>query len=163
MAALSKVDPGKAFNIALIIVGSVAGLVALLFLFGKIKAFITGAFDAGKDVIDAGAANPAKQSYTQAQYKGWADQLYDTLDGIGSANIDTVLSILGKMNTYEDLMALNRAYGTRDVGNFTWDSTSRDLGQSLRWAFTSGWLSSSASDMDKINALLASKNINYTF
>lgn len=157
MALASKIDPGKAVNLALIIVGSIAGLAAVFFIYGKLKGAWTAALDKGKDLIDAGAVNPAKLSYTTAQYQGWANQLYDALDGIGSADVDLVISLFKRMNTYEDVMALQRAYGIRSVGNFSWDSRDRDLGQSLRWGLKS------ASNVEKVNAILASKNINFSF
>lgn len=58
-------------------------------------------------------------SYTEQQYLIYANSLYDAFVGVGT-NLERVASVMSKMKSDADVLALIKAYGTRDGGTYWW-------------------------------------------
>lgn len=88
----------------------------------------------------------SSMSYPNAQYKIFADRLYIAMKGFGTDE-QKIYDVFNRMKTYSDVQALVVAFGVRD-------------GETL-----SEWLNGdlSASEMAHLNAILASKSINFKF
>lgn len=99
----------------------------------------------------------AQLSYPNSQYISWASTLLQSLDtflGFGIfADTDTIFNIIGKMKNAEDCKQLSAAFGTHRQ---QWHLTEANLAEWLNYAL-------SLSDMAKLNQILSSNNINYTF
>ncbi len=91
---------------------------------------------------------------TELQASAMADKLYSAMDGSGT-NEQKIYDVFEQLNTYSDLMMVMKAFGTRK-GWWNW------------WGSESGlveWINDdcSSDEVAKINAILAGKNINFSF
>lgn len=77
----------------------------------------------------------SKYTYGAQQYADFADGLFNAMEGTGTYEND-VAKILSAMKTYDDVLALNQAYGRREIARFWdwgWTSTSAmTLAQSFK-------------------------------
>lgn len=91
---------------------------------------------------------------TEQQAKALADKLYSAMDG-GGTNEQKIYDVFEQINSYSDLMMVMKAFGTRK-GWWNWWGSESGLAE---------WLNDdcSADEIAKINAILASKNINFSF
>jgi len=94
-------------------------------------------------------------SYTQSQYAAFADALFAAMDGFGTDE-DAIYNIFYKMNNKIDVLKLIDAYGVRNKAVLTWFSSSTNLNDSLKDEL-------SASELSKLNGILQSKGIDYSF
>lgn len=83
---------------------------------------------------------------TKVQLQTICEKLYDAMDGLGT-DIDSVYDAIGMANTRSDVLSIIATFGVKD-------------GESL-----SEWLYGDLSqkEINHINSILASKNINYKF
>lgn len=91
---------------------------------------------------------------TEFQAKSLADRLYSAMEGAGS-NEDKIYSVFNEINSYSDLMMVMKAFGERK-GFWNWFGSKSGLVE---------WINDDCSndEIAKINAILASKNINFSF
>lgn len=91
---------------------------------------------------------------TEFQAKSLADRLYSAMEGAGS-NEDKIYSVFNEINSYSDLMMVMKAFGERK-GFWNWFGSESGLVE---------WINDDCSndEIAKINAILASKNINFSF
>jgi hypothetical protein len=74
-----------------------------------------------------------KYSYGSQQYSDFAKSLFNAMSGIGTDE-NQISIIFGKMKTYEDVLALIDAYGTRKLPTpYGWDSNPMTLSESLEY------------------------------
>lgn len=91
---------------------------------------------------------------TQQQASALADKLYSAMDGSGT-NEQKIYSVFEQINSYSDLMMVMKAFGERkSFGG--WFGSKSGLVE---------WINDdcSSDEIAKINAILASKNINFSF
>lgn len=83
---------------------------------------------------------------TKVQLQTICEKLYDAMDGLGT-DIDSVYDAIGMANTRSDVLSIIATFGVKD-------------GESL-----SEWLYGDLSqkEINHLNSILASKNINYQF
>lgn len=83
---------------------------------------------------------------TKVQLQTICEKLYDAMDGLGT-DIDSVYDAIGMANTRSDVLSIIATFGVKD-------------GESL-----SEWLYGDLSqkEINHLNSILASKNINYKF
>lgn len=91
---------------------------------------------------------------TQQQASALADKLYSAMDGSGT-NEQKIYSVFDQINSYSDLMMVMKAFGERK-GFWGWFGSKSGLVE---------WINDDCSndEIAKINAILASKNINFSF
>lgn len=91
---------------------------------------------------------------TQQQASALADKLYSAMDGSGT-NEQKIYSVFEQINSYSDLMMVMKAFGERK-GFGGWLGSKSGLVE---------WINDDCSNAEiaKINAILASKNINFSF
>lgn len=83
---------------------------------------------------------------TQAQFNTYASSLYAAMDGAGTDE-NKIYAVFRAMNTRADVLQLIKTFGVKDSQTLT------------------EWLHSdlSASEIEKVNTILAGNNINYSF
>lgn len=83
---------------------------------------------------------------TQAQFNTYASSLYAAMDGVGTDE-DKIYAVFRAMNTRADVLQLIKTFGVKDSQTLT------------------EWLHGdlSASEIEKVNTILAGNNINYSF
>src|SRR5690606_4840034 len=119
------------------------------FLFRTVRGYIQRAGQVSEGLGEQAVLIQQGQSktYTNAQYNGYADDLYIAMDGMGTDE-DTIGTVFQKMQNDLDVIALNNAFGVRD---------GYDLKTWLRGDL-------SPSDMNKyVNNILRQKGITKTF
>ena len=84
-------------------------------------------------------------SFSESQYKVFADTLYGAMKGLGT-DTNAVYGVFNAMNTKADILKLVSAFGSRD-------------GESLSQWMAGEWKLS----ISNINKILASKGIDYQF
>jgi hypothetical protein len=135
--------------------GAMIALVALVGIYFLGRS--TGSSQSKPAAVIPEAINTSQLSYSNSQYIGWASTLLQSLDTFWGAGIfadtDTVSNIMGKMKNTEDCKQLAAAFGTHRQ---QWHLSESNLAE---------WLDNclSLSDMAKLNQILASNNVNYTF
>lgn len=130
-----------------IIVGCVLALIVVIWAIVAIKDKIGDAVTNSKLIdevnkeIDAG-----KITITQSQINTLVSKLYTAMSGWGT-NESAIFDAFGAINSYSDLQSLNKTFGVRE------SKTLRE------------WLQDelNTEDLNHVNEILASKNINYVF
>ena len=91
---------------------------------------------------------------TTAQAQGIADKMYAAMNGAGTDE-EVLYSAFESIETYSDLMLVIKCFGNRK-GSWSWFRSESSLMQ---------WIADdcSAKEIARINAILTSKNINFTF
>lgn len=107
--------------------------------------------------LDTLAKNGVKPSYTQTQYKIWADALFECYNGYGTCTGDTIFV---KMKNDADVLALVLAYGSRTISSGKWNVFVADTQGGLSVAIRSEL---SVSQIEALNKILSSKGIKYQF
>lgn len=142
---LNKIDQStviKGVLILLVIVG-------LYFLLRKaIKSIKSDQYQ--KDI--ANEIQSDKLSYSLNQYVVFSEKLSEILFPLNTDE-DALYSIMSKMNTLSDVLQLNKAYGMKGLA-LKWGEFS------LVQAFVQRL---SADEIEKVNSILKSKNINFSF
>ncbi|MDR1552543.1 MAG: annexin [Prevotellaceae bacterium] len=137
-------NPKRIIAIVILIVGIV---IAFYFLKDKISALFSmfrKEID-DKQVIDEAIAETGKQpSYSDSQYRLFADRLYAAMKGFGT-NEEAVYNVFRQMKSRVDVLKLIDAYGVKD---------GEDL---LQWLNGDFW------SFSKLNQILRDNNIDYTF
>ena len=132
--------------------------------YGLIKKFIEGKSDRDLnrattgDLKDLNKKDETKQTISKSQSESFASGIYSALDGNGSDE-GAVESIFKSLVNEADVLAIIKSYGTRTLyGELFWrtETYTGDLAGSLRDELSS-------SELNKINNILASKNINFRF
>ena len=94
-------------------------------------------------------------SFTESQYKMWADSIETAIFDIGTDN-KAIYSIFVKMNNKADVLSLIVAFGVRPLYDWFVHIGDWNLGQWLHYDMRQ-------SQIDKINTILSNKDINYSF
>ena len=91
---------------------------------------------------------------TQQQASALADKLYSAMDGSGT-NEKKIYSVFEQINSYSDLMMVMKAFGERK-GSWNLFGSKAGLAE---------WINNDCSNREitNINAILASRNINFSF
>jgi hypothetical protein len=135
-----------------VIIKAIIVLVIALALFFAVRKFVKTVKDDKyeKDLKDEIEAD--KLTYPLNQYVAFADQLHDAMAYLGTKTT-MVNSIFTKMNTLSDVLQLIIAFGVRKYYGI-WGEKS--LPQ---------WISEelSQNEIEKVNTILKSKNINFSF
>lgn len=122
-------------------------LAAVVYIVLKLKKSISTGIKLAENTSEANKEiSTEKLTLTSSQYNTLASKLYAAMAGIGTDE-EAVYDAFRSINTYSDLMQLMSVFGSKD-------------GLTLReWLFDD----LSASDINKVNEILASKSINYKF
>ncbi len=112
----------------------------------------------GTDII-ALSESGIKPTKDETTYKAWADTLYTALNGAISEDTDTIYRIIGNLSNKADLYKLIDAFGNREATTWGWLTALDTKGTLDQW-FQSLL---SNSEVDKINGILKSKNIDFQF
>jgi hypothetical protein len=132
----------KIVNVVLILIVLVAVYFIVRYAYKQLKDTL---FSGEKNELKKEIESGSKLSYSNFEYNNMAKILQAAMEGAGTDN-DTIYSIFYKMNTRADVLQLVVAFATREGEN---------LSQWLR----SEWFLS----VDKINEILTSKGIDYSF
>ncbi|MDR3047608.1 MAG: hypothetical protein LBU51_08380 [Bacteroidales bacterium] len=138
-------NPKRAIAIVIILIV----VVVIYFVFRtKIKTWIEeikNSMDANRALEEEVSATGEKMSFSESQYRNYAQRLYNAMNGIGSNN-DAIYSVFNEMRNTADVLKLVSVFGTRD-------------GQQLsEWLYSEWFLS-----ITKINKILTDKGIAYQF
>ena len=148
---IPELNKNQLIFIGLIVVAVIAVIVVLWVNWGKLKAYIkTKQIEKTYDE----QITSSELTLTTAQAQGLADKLYAAMDGPGTDE-DAIYSAFNAMNSYSDLMLVMKLFGQKKS---SWSLFGRE--SSLM-----EWIAADCSDTEiaKINAILASKDINFTF
>lgn len=139
-------NPKRAIALAILVVLAV---VLLVFFWKKIKNAISGVqtqLDNNKLIKEEIAVSGVSPSYSDAQFRVFAQDLYGAMKGWGT-NEEKIYNVFRQMKSKVDVLKLIDAYGTRDGENlFEWLD-----GDLSSWNFR------------KINQILRDNNIDYEF
>lgn len=125
----------------------IIGIIILIIVVVKVKKYITEKVRNQSAVKEASAEIDTSQlTMTEAQYSSLADKLYIAMKGWGTDN-KAVYAVFESLNTRSDLMKLITVYGLRD-GETLMEWLYGDLNQK---------------EINHVNSILESKNINYKF
>jgi len=105
-----------------------------------------------KDLTSVGV----KPSYSDSQYKLWADRAYTCYAGWGTCSGDTIFV---NMKNDADILKLIEAFGVKTIPSGTWNPAP-DFTGTLPMIISDEL---SAKDIASINSLLAKKGIKYKF
>lgn len=133
---------------------AVAGGAYLLYKGVKTLFFPGTTVKAAQEDEKAFKAAGQKQTYTDGQYKIFADSIYSAgFDVLFGTDEDTIYSVMNRMQNDLDVSKLIQAFGTRRIEFST------------RTDSLAGYLRSEldSSEMGKVNSILANKNIKYRF
>lgn len=99
-----------------------------------------------------------KPSYIQSQYSGFADALFEAMQGLGTEN-DALTATFNKMKNTLDVLYLNQAFGIRDYKD---DSL---FGFNVKEMNLNQWISAELDDSEKkeLNEMLSKKGIKYQY
>lgn len=167
--------PGWAKGVvAVIIVGGIA--FATWKIYKLVKGIGEGAGEAFRDLKEKGdvkaeLAESAKKeppSYSDTEYENFANTLFAAMDGAGT-DYDKIESVFMKMKNKTDVLSVINFYGIRKLNSGIWwgnDKTGNlaecladELGQQegiLNYLLKK-------SELENLNDILASKNIDYKF
>ena len=133
-----------------ILIGSVIGLLALIvvvFLIVKFKSKFKDMITNTKLVNNLETEIKTDDiTLTQAQFNSYASALYSAMKGWGTDE-EKIYNVFRQMNTRSDVLQLIKVFGVKDGDTLT------------------EWLNDdlSASEIEKINTILATNDINYSF
>lgn len=130
-----------------IIVGCVLALIVVIWAIVAIKDKIGDAVTNSKLIDEVNKEiDTEKITVTQSQINTLVSKLYTAMSGWGT-NESAIFDAFGAINSYSDLQSLNKTFGVRE------SKTLRE------------WLQDelSTEDLNHVNEILASKNINYVF
>lgn len=133
-----------------ILIGSVIGLLALIvvvFLIVKFKSKFKDMVTNTKLVNNLETEIKTDDiTLTQAQFNSYASALYSAMKGWGTDE-EKIYNVFRQMNTRSDVLQLIKVFGVKDGDTLT------------------EWLNDdlSASEIEKINNILATNDINYSF
>jgi len=134
--------------------GAIAGGAYLLYTLVRKVLLPSTTVKAAKDDEKKFKAAGQKQSYTDGQYKIFADAIYSAgFDVMFGTDEDTIYSVMDKMNNDLDVSKLIQAFGTRRI---EFSTRNDSLAGFLRSELDS-------SEMQKVNNILSGKNIKYRF
>lgn len=102
------------------------------------------------------AAQGLKASYTNSQYKSFANKLEWSLTGFN--DIEAFYSVYRKMNNDLDIFNLNKAFGTRESSDWSLFQSPVDLDT---WITATGGLD--YSQIETLNGILESKGITKSY
>lgn len=97
-----------------------------------------------------------RQSITKSQAESFASTLHTAMDGYGTDE-DAIISIFYKLKNNADYLALQKAYGVREISSGAWNPEPNFKGtmaSALRSELSNTWIK-------KINDLLIKKKITY--
>lgn len=129
------------------IIGCVLALIVVIWAIVAIKDKIGDAVTNSKLIDEVNKEiDTEKITVTQSQINTLVSKLYTAMSGWGT-NESAIFDAFGAINSYSDLQSLNKTFGVRD------SKTLRE------------WLQDelSTEDLNHVNEILASKNINYVF
>lgn len=133
-----------------ILIGSVLGVLALIvvvFLIVKFKSKFKDMITNTKLVNNLETEIKKDDiTLTQAQFNSYASALYSAMKGWGTDE-EKIYNVFRQMNTRSDVLQLIKVFGVKDGDTLT------------------EWLNDdlSASEIEKINTILATNDINYSF
>ncbi len=130
-----------------IIVGCVLALIVVIWAIVAIKGKISDAVTNSKLIDEVNKEiDTNKITLTQSQINTLASKIYTAMDGAGTDE-EAIYDAFSTLSSYSDLQQLNKTFGVKE------HMTLRE------------WLRDdlSTSDINHINEILASKNINYVF
>ncbi len=137
-----KLTPGQQLIVVLIIV------VVLYFAVKWIKSFLAEAKRTVTEQAEVTAltASGMKKTYPNSTYDGWADELFEYMDGPGTNNVTQIQNIFKYLKNDLDFLMLEKAFGLR-VSSWAFFTDPTDL---------MDWLKSDLSQtlIDGINAQL---------
>ena len=131
----------KIFSIVIIL------LVVVLLVWGgkKLVNFFKSMQLDVKSELNAALLSGQKLSYSESQYKVFADKLHTAMKGLGT-DTNAVYSVFNQMNNRADVLQLVKAFGVRG-------------GETLaEWLNGEFWLK-----VETINKTLSTKGIDYSF
>ncbi|MBR2618566.1 MAG: hypothetical protein IKC81_04605 [Paludibacteraceae bacterium] len=129
------------------IIGCVLALIVVTWAIFSIKGRIGDAVTNSKLIDEVNKEiDTEKITVTQSQINTLVSKLYTAMSGWGT-NESAIFDAFGAINSYSDLQSLNKTFGVRE------SKTLRE------------WLQDelSTEDLNHVNEILASKNINYVF
>jgi len=138
----SKLSPITQVVIVIVII------VIIFLLIRSGKSFFQGLSNKASDTAESLSlgAQGQQKTFTDAEYKQQAGQLYNAMAGMGT-NESVIMSVFGKQQNDRDIVELNSAFGIRDSYDLqAW--LSGDLGES---------------ELQDLNNMLANKGITKQF
>ncbi len=108
-----------------------------------------------KDDLNSMISQGIKPSYTDSYFDGWAAELIAAFDGCGT-DLPPVFRVFSNMKNEADILKLLSIYGTRPYSACGWGTNSFSLPRAISDELD-------ASEVAKINAMFASKGIQYRF
>ncbi|MCL1867750.1 MAG: annexin [Paludibacter sp.] len=148
LSDLDELTPQRVITLMVILI---LICVIIYFAFKQIRSLIMKA----KRVAEINELENAGEvaSYTQSQYVSFADTLFAAMNGLGTDE-DAIYNVFYKMKNKIDVLKLIDAYGVRNKAFMF--GTGKNLSESLRDEL-------STSEMSKLNVILQTKGIDYTF
>lgn len=140
---MNELLKNKAVKYVVIALMIAIAAVVLYFIYKKMRTAIQERkliADVNKEV------SPSQINYTDLQYQAFATKLYRAMAGMGTDE-EAIYSVMQQMKSRTDLMRVIAAFGVQD------DMTLND------------WISDelNASEIKKVNSLLASNGVSYSF
>ncbi|MDR0602718.1 MAG: hypothetical protein LBG80_00265 [Bacteroidales bacterium] len=132
----------KIINVALIIIFIVVLYFGGKYLYNKLKSVFTSTKKELTEELEKGT----KLTYSDSEYQNMSDTLYSSMKGLGTDE-ESIYSVFYKMVNKADVLKLVLVFGIKESENL------------------SQWLKDdlSGSGISKINSILSSKNIDYSF
>ena len=151
MKSIPEINKGQLITLGIVVVAFVAVIVLVAVKWNQIKAWIRN-----KQIEKTYDEQIVKSeiSLTAAQAQGVADKMYAAMNGPGT-DFKNLYAAFAVINSYSDLMLVIKCFGQRK-GSWNWFGSEASL---MEWIAAD----CDAGEISKINALLASKNINFTF
>ncbi len=139
--------------------GAIA-LLVLFFIVSRVVKMLKGLGDNTSPEAAEKEIDKNKLTFSKTEFKGFAETLEEAMDKEGTDE-DAIYEVFRKLKTRSDVLALISAFGKRTSTAWTFDW--------LIYGQTTGtlskWLQSdlSSSELKKINDILKTQGINYTF
>jgi hypothetical protein len=149
--SIPSLDKGQLLFLGICAAVAITVIVLLAVYWSKIKAYFT-ARRLEKSFEEQ--ITPTEVTISQQQAQNIADKIYTAMDGAGT-NETALYNAFEQINSYSDLMMVMKAFGKRK-GSWSWFGGESGL---VEWICND----CSNSEIAKINAILASKNIDFSF
>lgn len=149
--SIPSLDKGQLFFLGTCAAFAIVVIVLLAVYWSKIKAYFT-ARRLERSFDEQITSSEVTISAQQAQ--NIADKIFSAMEGAGT-NETALYNAFEQINSYSDLMMVMKAFGKRK-GSWSWFGGESGLVE---------WINDDCSNAEiaKINAILASKNIDFSF